>query len=229
MAGAAENMAADFLLLRRYPGPAFPRFRHYGWRAPSWTFGYGQKIAEVRAALPRDGSFDLCRRPTGGGLVDHREDWTYMVVIPRGHPLEEQRAAESYRAIHLALARALSLQGVGAALETRAPGESGGGANACFAQAEIHDVVLAASRTKLAGAAQKRTRDGQLFQGSIARVPIASVAPRFDWDAFHEAFTGALGATLDAEAVPHPWPEFADGEWEALTEQYGSTEWLEHR
>ena len=59
--GAAENMATDFLLLQRYPGAAVPRFRHYEWRAPAFTFGYGQKLAFVRAQLPPDEIFDLCR------------------------------------------------------------------------------------------------------------------------------------------------------------------------
>ena len=91
-AGAAENMALDFLLLQRHPGPALARFRHYGWRSEAFTFGYSQKIAAVRGRLPAGGPFDLCRRPTGGGVVDHREDWTYTLVIPRGHALEEARA-----------------------------------------------------------------------------------------------------------------------------------------
>ncbi len=74
--GAAENMALDFLLLQRYPRPAVPRFRHYDWRGPAFTFGYAQKIAWVRGALPPGEPVDLCRRPTGGGIVDHRDDWT---------------------------------------------------------------------------------------------------------------------------------------------------------
>src|SRR3954469_1809666 len=110
--GAAENMAHDFLLLQRYPREAVARFRHYGWRGPAFTFGYAQKIAIVRGLLPREGPFDLCRRPTGGGIVDHRDDWTYALVIPRGHPLEEIRATTSYREVHEALAAALRTQGV---------------------------------------------------------------------------------------------------------------------
>src|SRR5690606_2012830 len=106
-AGAAENMAIDFLLLQRHPRPTAPRFRHYGWRSPAFTFGYGQKIAFVREQLPPGEVFDLCRRPTGGGVVDHRDDWTYALVLPRGHPLEELRATSSYRAVHEALAGAL--------------------------------------------------------------------------------------------------------------------------
>jgi len=74
--GAAENMAADFLLLQRYPRAGAARYRHYGWRSPAFTFGYSQKISYVRSQLPQGETFDLCRRPTGGGLVDQREDWT---------------------------------------------------------------------------------------------------------------------------------------------------------
>src|SRR5580704_13896444 len=103
-AGAAENMALDFLLLQRYPAADAARFRHYEWRGPAFTFGYAQKITFVRAGLPPGEPIDLGRRPTGGGLVDHRDDWTYTLVIPRGHALVEVRAAQSYRAVHDCLA-----------------------------------------------------------------------------------------------------------------------------
>src|SRR3954464_13752771 len=109
--GAAENMALDFLLLQRYP-EATPRFRHYQWRAPAFTFGLSQKLEFVKTQLPPGDTIDLCRRPTGGGVVDHRDDWTYTLVIPRGHPLEEPRATQSYRLIHEALAGALRMQDV---------------------------------------------------------------------------------------------------------------------
>ena len=113
-AGAAENMAADFLLLQRYPEPARARFRHYDWRGPAFTFGYGQKIAYVReqlAALAAGEHPDLTRRPTGGGVVDHRDDWTFTLVIPRGHALYDARATESYRQVHADLVAALRDQG----------------------------------------------------------------------------------------------------------------------
>src|SRR4051812_6038182 len=109
--GAAENMALDFLLLQRYPRSVAPRFRHYGWQRPAFSFGYAQKVALVRAALPAGEDFDLCRRPTGGGVVDHRDDWTFTLVIPRGHPLEDMRATQSYREVHGSLAAALRRQG----------------------------------------------------------------------------------------------------------------------
>jgi lipoate-protein ligase A len=119
---AAANMAADFLLLRRYPEArrAHARFRAYGWHRPAFTFGYSQKIAWVRAQLPADAEgVELVRRPTGGGLVDHRDDWTYALVIPRGHELEKARAVDSYRAVHAALAAALVAVGQAAVLMER--------------------------------------------------------------------------------------------------------------
>jgi lipoate-protein ligase A len=234
--GAAENMATDFLLLQRYPGAAVPRFRHYEWRAPAFTFGYGQKLAFVRALLPPDETFDLCRRPTGGGIVDHREDWTYALVIPRGHPLEEVRATQSYRLIHEALADALRAQGLDAVTkpcpdetmevsgargpipEEGPPAAGSAKAGVCFQRAEIYDVVRAGDGAKLAGAAQKRNKHGLLFQGSVSN-------PALDWQAFEEAFVARLASALGTAAEPVPWPEFNEDEVSGLTEQYASPEW----
>lgn len=228
---AAENMAGDFLLLQRYPEAGAPRFRHYGWHRPAFTFGYSQKIAFVRESLPADGPFDLCRRPTGGGIVDHRDDWTYSLVIPRGHPLEELRATQSYREVHESLASALRAQGVPArtkpvAAEPEAAAKSGLPAGVCFERAEFYDVVHEVSGAKIAGAAQKRNKHGLLFQGSIWR-PAAGGA--LDWEKFQEDFTAQLATVLGATAETTPWPELPEAELEGLTEQYSSSEWLEYR
>ena len=233
-AGAAENMAADFLLLQRYPQTSHARFRHYDWRAPAFTFGYSQKIAYVRdqlAALAPDEHLDLTRRPTGGGVVDHRDDWTFALVIPRGHALYDARATESYRQVHAALVEALRNQGQPVILKERCePAAEGAacepGPTICFVRPELYDVLHADTAAKVAGAAQKRSKHGLLFQGSIAK-PV--LAPDVDWDAFEEAFTTRLAALLGAEAVPTPWPEFAEGEHDGLTEQYSSNEWIEYR
>jgi lipoate-protein ligase A len=227
-AGAAENMAIDFLLLQRYPHATVPRFRHYDWRAPAFTFGYAQKIEFVRAQLPPGGHFDLCRRPTGGGVVDHREDWTYTLVIPRGHPLEELRATQSYRVTHEALAAALRKQGVDA-ITKQAAGESEDTATGvCFQRAEIYDVVHATTGRKIAGAAQKRNKHGLLFQGSLWK-PAAVTLGAVDWDRFGEDFVTQLARELDSDAEDAPWPDLNEDEVSALTEQYSSPEWMEFR
>ena len=231
-------MAVDFLLLQRYPPANVSRFRHYGWRAPAFTFGYAQKMAFVRGQLPPGETFDVCRRPTGGGIVDHRDDWTYALVIPRGHPLEERRAAQSYLAVHEALAHALRTQGVDAVTKPAAEAgadestEAGDGApviaGVCFQRAENHDVVHARSHAKIAGAAQKRNKHGLLFQGSIARTAVGPEGA-VDWERFEEDFVARLAAALSATAGPVPWPEFHEDEVSGLTEQYASLEWIEYR
>lgn len=230
--GAAENMAIDFLLLQRYPRATAPRFRHYGWRMPAFTFGYAQKVAFVReqlAAIAGEAVLDLCRRPTGGGLVDHRDDWTYALVIPRGHPLEERPATQSYRVIHEALAEALRAQDVEAVtkqvVDESEPTTAGTGV--CFQRAEIHDVVHAATGAKIAGAAQKRNKHGLLFQGSLWR-PAVGGAP-IDWDQFEADFVAQLAAALEVPAEPTPWPELDEDEVSGLTEQYASPEWNAYR
>ena len=237
-AGAAENMAVDFLLLQRYPEPATARFRHYEWRGPACTFGYGQKIAFVRAHLPAAEIHDLCRRPTGGGIVDHRHDWTYALVIPRGHALSDERAVSSYRAVHECLAASLASCGQPVELKRTCPPEVAGAAEGdagrpepispagvCFQRAELFDVVNPRTGAKVAGAAQKRNKHGLLLQGSIEKGNLGPV----DWEAFGVAFAAALGQCLGAAPVETPWPEFNEDETGALIEQYSSPEWIGYR
>ena len=240
--GAAENMALDFLLLQRYPDAAEARFRHYGWHRPAFTFGYSQKIGFVRETLPEGGPFDLCRRPTGGGVVDHRDDWTYSLVIPRGHPLEEVPAPRSYRVIHACLADALLARGAEVELKAVAePRASAEAAGVCFERAEVHDVLHAKTGEKVAGGAQKRNKRGLLFQGSIWKPALKGSGPEFctsvhnsgpdpfDWYAFHDDFAARLAAALEVPAETVPWPELNEDEVSGLVEKYSSPEWMEFR
>ena len=246
---AAANMAADFLLLKRYPEKTYARFRAYGWHRPAFTFGFSQKIAWVRANLPAEVRADpfatpeLLRRPTGGGIVDHRDDWTYALVLPRGHDLEAARAPDSYRAIHAALASALQACGQPAILKDRcdpppasdstsAPSDdsaacsAAAGPSVCFTRPELFDVIHPDTGLKIAGAAQKRTKEGLLFQGSVLRPAALGIQ---DWDTFHAAFVTELAATLRLPASESPWPDFPEGEHEALTDHYASSDWRDAR
>jgi lipoate-protein ligase A len=222
--GAAENMALDYLLLQRYPAPAVPRFRHYEWRRPAFTFGFSQKIGFVRANLPAGETFDLCRRPTGGGIVDHRHDWTYTLVLPRGHALYDERAAQSYRIVHEGLAAELTALGQPAAVKMECE-PCADGPGVCFQRAELYDVVNTTTGAKIAGAAQKRNKHGLLFQGSIEKSAVGPV----DWDDFSARFVAALALTLRVGAQATPWPDLDESEVEGLIEQYSAPEWVEYR
>ena len=71
----AYNMALDEALLENAATLGRPLMRFYDWTEPCATFGYSQKIAQIEAATNLR---PLIRRCTGGGLVPHNGDWTYL-------------------------------------------------------------------------------------------------------------------------------------------------------
>lgn len=153
-----EAMAVDEWLLETSRTPVL---RVYDWLGDWASVGYFGKIAEAWVAFP---GVDIVRRWTGGGMVDHRADWTYTLVAPQGEPLAEWRGAESYRRIHAALAETLTAEGVSARLSS---GAEETGAALCFENPVNHD-LLGADGRKLAGAGQRRSRAGLLHQGSVS-------------------------------------------------------------
>jgi len=151
-ASPARNMAIDEALLREVREPVL---RIYEWSVPAVSLGYFQPAALA-------GERPFVRRYTGGGLVDHAHDVTYTIVLPRAHPWMELSAPESYCEIHLGVQAALTACGVESELTPAAQAVE---SNACFQKAVRFDIVAGAS--KLSGAAQRRTREGLLHQGSI--------------------------------------------------------------
>jgi lipoate-protein ligase A len=196
---AAENMALDWLMLENFPEPESVRLRFYGWTKPAFTFGYGQKWAEARAAS--ETTTELIRRPTGGGLVDHRHDWTYALVIPASHPLAQARACDSYRVVHEALSAALNTMGVKNHLQPTCPPSAKKNFSICFRQPERFDLVRTDTGQKIAGAAQKRTRTDMLLQGTVDKHLTKEVA---DWEKFGHGFVQHLALKIDLRCTPLP-------------------------
>ncbi|HWD20191.1 MAG TPA: hypothetical protein VHB20_13035 [Verrucomicrobiae bacterium] len=164
-AGAADyNMALDEALLEMAGALGGPVLRFYGWTEPAATFGYSQhyeEIARLTALRP------LIRRPTGGGLVPHDADWTYSAAFPAGHEWYALKAVESYERIHIWIRDAFAAMGVATTLAPERRKEIPG---QCFVGAEKHDVLW--HGRKIAGAAQRRTQDGLLIQGSVQPPPL---------------------------------------------------------
>ncbi len=198
-----ENMAVDEWLAETCTAPVL---RSYRW-TPGWgSFGYFVKSAD----LPAKESLRWVRRWTGGGIVDHRADWTYTLFIPRGHGLAEAKGAESYRIIHTALLSALRQSGLAARLSGAAPSAAGG---ECFVRPVEHD-LLDASGKKIGGAGQRRTVRGLLHQGSVA-----VVAPRAE----------ALAAGLAREIVPTRFAPPSRWLEEKTAARYASAAWRDRR
>jgi lipoyl(octanoyl) transferase len=151
-ASPARNMAVDEALLREVREPVL---RIYEWNVPAVSLGYFQ-----HAALA--GKRPFIRRYTGGGLVDHARDVTYTLVLPRAHPWMELSMPESYCLIHEGVQAVLTACGIASQMTPAAPAIE---SEACFAKPVRFDLVAGAQ--KLSGAAQRRTREGLLHQGSI--------------------------------------------------------------
>jgi lipoate-protein ligase A len=160
---SADNMAWDEALLEAASQHGRPVLRFYSWVEPAATFGYFQKFAEVQRLTELR---PLIRRPTGGGLVPHSADWTYSLTFPHGDPWHRLKAVESYHRMHEWIQAAFT----GAGLPTElAPCRHKEVPGQCFIGTEQFDVLW--QGRKIAGAAQRRTRDGLLIQGSIQPPP----------------------------------------------------------
>lgn len=157
------NMAVDEAVAR---GVERPALRIYRWSGPVVSFGYFERVAEIRELRPGP---PLVRRWTGGGMVDHGRDWTYSLMVPAGEPLARVRPAESYRLIHEAVRDFLRQMGHPAELAASAECMGEG----CFQRPVPADVLV--DGVKVAGAAQRRTRSFLLHQGSVQ-------LPHEDWE-----------------------------------------------
>jgi len=187
---AAFNMALDEALLDAMPRLGQAVLRFYNWTEPAASFGYFQKYSDVENWTPLR---PLIRRPTGGGIVPHNADWTYSLVWPAHHFWYGLAAIESYRRVHEWIRTAFARLDVVTELALHqvktAPGQ-------CFAGFERFDLLWRGR--KIAGAAQRRTRQGLLIQGSV-QPPVANVG-RADWQ------QAMLDSAETAESVC--WTEF---------------------
>lgn len=156
------NMAVDELLLEHIQEYGKVLLRFYEWDVPAASYGYSQKPSAVTR-----GGLTLVRRPTGGGVVYHDVDLTYTMVIPAGHPICELNRMDSYKVIHEPVMKACLDLGKGAHLAPDLGIKHDRATLQCFVSPSPND-VLAADETKLAGAAQRRTRKGILHQGSVS-------------------------------------------------------------
>ena len=188
----ALNMALDEAMLEAMPRLGRPLLRFYSWTEPAASFGYFQKFAEVeRLTALRP----LVRRPTGGGIVPHDVDWTYSLSFPTTASWYSLAAIESYRRVHQWLQAAFAKFNLATEL---APCARKAGPGQCFAGCEKFDLLCHGQ--KIAGAAQRRTRNGLLIQGSVQ--PPSRSPARADWQKAMCEVGGAGQGVAWTEFVP---------------------------
>lgn len=198
-------------------------FRHYGWNENAYTFGYSQSYLHMKSIVPEI-EYKLYRRPTGGGILSHTNDWTYSLAIPYSHRDVRKKACEVYRKIHTSVSIALNKQGMATELVNCLKEADCVIEGVCFTKAELFDVIDLETEKKIAGAAMKRNRSGLLLQGSIDKTN-----SQLNWEIFYTEFTNQLsqcfGTSLENGIdifLPHPHRT-------ALCERFNSRKWNEKR
>jgi len=213
--GAALNMALDDTLLADAAALGSPLLRFYTWEKPAVSIGYVQDYA----AAPASG-YEVVRRSTGGGVVFHDVDLTYSAVIPPGHWIEKLDRMESYHVFHRGIVRAMALLGLEAALAPSAAEAPDRATMRCFASPTRYD-VLGSGGSKLAGAAQRRTKFGILHQGSVSLQPSGG-----DWDKLANALRDGLAAELPAQFEAFaPTDAFMAKAQQLASEKFSSDAW----
>jgi lipoyl(octanoyl) transferase len=199
---AALNMAIDEALLMSHQ--TVPLFRTYRWLSPSVSFGY---FSKWRAICDRYPNRELVRRWTGGGAVEHGDDFTYSLILFGLGKLP--KAQRLYRILHLCVAETFRELGKPVVLFD---GSSGGPSMKCFDRPVAYDVTLKGN--KIAGAAIRRLRDRLLLQGSIQQTDLLPD--------LGERLAGKLGAIVRSETV---LPVTIEDATHIANQRYGTDAW----
>lgn len=166
---AARNMRFDEKLLENLHPRGNPILHLYGWARPSATYGYfikPEKHLDLKKAALHH--LDLARRPTGGGIVFHIGDLAFSFLMPAEHPRFSLSPLQNYRFVNgiiLEIVQAYFLL-TPKLIDRDAPSLGSDCKNFCMAKPTQYDVVY--KGMKIAGAAQRKRRQGYLHQGTIS-------------------------------------------------------------
>ena len=184
--GVAEalcHMESDKRLLDQFAlGIGQAALCFYQWQRLSITHGYfidPAKYIDLQAAMKH--GIDIARRPTGGGLLFHMNDFVFTIAIPANHSRFYSQVLENYRWINESVGH-----GIGSA-DVLGPSfvQEKAHSSFCMASPTIYDLVL--DGRKIGGSAQRKTKYGYIHQASLfLRQP--------PWDIIEEV-------VLDKEAV----------------------------
>jgi lipoate-protein ligase A len=199
---AALNMAIDEALVIQPSTTVI--FHTYRWESPSVSFGYFSKWAPIRDQYPDRA---LVRRWTGGGAVEHGEDFTYSLILSRSE--KSLRAPALYEALHLSIAE--TFRGYGKPVALSAGMDDGPSMN-CFDRPVRHDVTH--QGVKIAGAAIRRLRDRLLLQGSIQQTEL--------WPDLGTRLAQKLSVVVRTQRV---LPDIIDMATRIAYEKYGTDAW----
>ena len=209
-----------------------PTLRLYQWGPPTVSLGYFQPYADYASLPPPAGGLAVVRRMTGGGAILHDLELTYSLSLPIAHRLVAGGPNRLYDLAHNAVITALGSLGLQSAwcgvTDDSSPTR---GPFFCFERRHRYDILIGPD--KIAGSAQRRTREAVLQHGSIvvanryaqqatARVPRpVEESIRHLRAAFVDQLAGATGESFE----PGDWTASELASADALIGKYAGDEW----
>ena len=148
-----------------------PSLRFFRFSEPTLSYGRLQKHDDVARLIP-DG-WATVQRPTGGGIVLHKDDLCFSLCWKDGQTPLPRKPKDQYRWIH-----SIVLQGLAADVPSRmaaccdvAASQEPFAVRTCFANPVGFDLLQ--DEKKIVGGALRCTRQATLYQGSL-QLPNAS-------------------------------------------------------
>ncbi len=228
-----DNMARDEALMTLIgTGESQPTLRLYQWQQPTISLGYFQPFSQYDELPAPLGSLSVVRRLTGGGAILHDQELTYSLALSTNDPLVSHGANQLYELMHEAIILSLGDMGIVAtscgssddSTPTRGP-------FFCFARRHCYDVIV--GEDKIAGSAQRRTRQAVMQHGSIVtgdrfQVQAATYQRALPADAIDQ-----LRSLLQHHCIHTLSRKLQTGSWEAheikradeLTNKYRGQAW----
>jgi lipoate-protein ligase A len=160
-------MDTDARLLAEGAGPLI---HHYDWQGKAATHGCFLDPYRYlcREAVEKE-QLLLGKRPTGGGIIFHLTDLAFSIVVPASHPAYSCNTMENYAFVNRMVIQALQ-DFLGGGSPSLLPVEpepmDRASRHFCMAKPTRYDVII--DGRKVGGAAQRRTKQGFLHQGSIS-------------------------------------------------------------
>lgn len=166
---ATQNMALDAALLSDLENECEPILHLYDWEGDAATYGHfidPEKFLHLPGVDKH--RLDLAKRPTGGGIIFHTCDLAFSVLVPASHPDFSMNPLDNYAFVNNRVIWAIQqMVSLSAELLPEEPVPLDENCKSfCMAKPTKYDVMIQGK--KVGGAAQRKTRDGYLHQGSIA-------------------------------------------------------------
>ncbi|HXF28692.1 MAG TPA: lipoate--protein ligase family protein, partial [Chlamydiales bacterium] len=154
---AEWQMERDRELIANLSYLTAPLIRFYEWHTPSITYGC---FIDPTEYLRREISgFELAKRPTGGGILFHLNDFAFTVAVPHSHPRFSPNVLDNYRWINETVVKAISKCDDCDAITLQPKSvEKASLRHFCMATPTQYDLLL--NGKKVGGAAQRKTNFG---------------------------------------------------------------------